>query len=163
MPTFLAENDQIVFLERMPGGLRIFLTVFGFVPFLAPYDLLIRPDWTGLSLLLIFAIVISLGAIAVGLLLIFSGLFGLNQVLHFDGCNRTIDYAYETPLIPIRRFRYQFEDVMDMTVNAHDWSEGPSTYGVQVVLSDGRKTEVGSFAKEIEADEALEKVRQLIG
>ena len=163
MPSFLAENDQIVFSERMPVGLRILLIVVGFVPFLAPYDLLIRPGWTGFSLPLLFAIVISLGAVAFGLLFIFSGLFGLNQVLHFDGSTRTIYYAYETPLIPIRRFRYQFGDVKEMKVNAHDWSEGPSTYGVQVVLSDGRKTEVGSFVKEIEAHEALEKVRHLIG
>ncbi len=163
MPSFLAENDQIVFSERMPAGLRILLIVFGFVPFLAPYDLLIRPDWTGFSLALVFAIVISLGAVAVGLLFIFSGFFGLNQVLHFDGSTRTIFYAYETPLIPIRRFRYQFGDVTEMKVNTHDWSEGPSSYGVQVILNDGRKTEVGSFAKEIEADDALEKVRQLIG
>jgi uncharacterized protein YjeT (DUF2065 family) len=152
MPSFLAENDQIVFSERMPVGLRILLVVFGFVPFLAPYDLLFRPGWTG-----------SLGAVAVGLLFIFSGLFGLNQMLHFNGSTRTIYYAYETPLIPIRRFRYHFGDVTEMKVNAHDWSDGPTTYGVQVILNDGRKTEVGSFAKEIEADEALDKVRQLVG
>jgi hypothetical protein len=163
MPSFLAENDQIVFSERMPVGLRILLVVFGFVPFLAPYDLLFRPGWTGFSLPLVFAIVISLGAVAVGLLFIFSGLFGLNQMLHFNGSTRTIYYAYETPLIPIRRFRYHFGDVTEMKVNAHDWSDGPTTYGVQVILNDGRKTEVGSFAKEIEADEALDKVRQLVG
>lgn len=162
MPSFLANSDQIVFSERMPAGLRILLILFGFVPFLAPYDLLIRPGWTGFSLPLVFAIIVSLGAVAVGLLLIFSGLFGLNQVLHFDVSTRTILYAYETPLIPIRRFRYQFGDVVEMNVNAHDWSEAPSTYGVQVIFRDGRKTEVGSFAKELEATEALQKVRQLI-
>jgi hypothetical protein len=163
MSPFLAEKDQIVFSERMAVGLRILLIVAGFVPFLAPYDLLIRPGWTGFSLSFAFAIIVSLGAVAVGLLLIFSGLFGLNQALHFDGSTRTILYAYETPLIPIRRFRYQFGDVLDMKVNTHDWSDAPSTYGVQVIFSDNRKTEVGSFAKELQATEALQKVRQLVG
>jgi hypothetical protein len=162
MPTFTADTDQIVFTERMPAGFRIILILVGFVPFLAPYDLLIRPDWAGFSLPLVFAIFVSLGAVAVGLLFIFSGLFGLNQELHFNGRTRTVEYAYETPLIPIRRFRYQFGDIMETRVNTHDWSESPSTYGVQVVFRDDRKTEVGSFAKEIEAEEALEKVRQLI-
>ncbi len=50
-----------------------------------------------------------------------------------------------------------------MKVITHDWSDAPSTYGVQVIFSDNRKTEVGSFANEIEAAEALEKVNQLIG
>jgi hypothetical protein len=163
MPPFLAKNDQIVFSEGMPVGLRILLIAAGFVPFLAPYDLLIRPGWTRFSLPLVFAIVISLGAVAVGLLLIFSALFGLNQVLHFDGSTRTILYTYETPLIPIRRFRYQFGDMAEMKVNVHEWSDAPSTYGVQMIYRDGRKTEVGSFAKELEATAALQKVRQLIG
>ncbi len=162
MPTFLADPDQIVFTERMPAGVRIFLVLVGFVPFLAPYDLLIRPDWVGFSLPLVFAIFVSLGAVAVGLFFIFSGLFGLNQELHFFGRTRTVEYAYSTPLIPIRRFRYQFGDIVETRVITHDWSESPSTYGVQVVFRDDRKTEVGSFAKEIDAEEALEKVRQLI-
>lgn len=162
MPIFTADTDQIVFTERMPAGFRIILILVGFVPFLAPYDLLIRPDWEGFSLPLVFAIFVSLGAVAVGLLFIFSGLFGLNQELHFNGTTRTVEYAYETPLIPIRRFRYQFGDIMETRVNTHDWSESPSTYGVQVVFRDNRKTEVGSFAKEIDAEEALDKVRQLI-
>ncbi len=162
-PSFFVENDQITFSERMPTGVRILLIVFGLIPFLAPYDLLIRPGWTSFNLMLVFAIIISLGAVAVGFLFIFSGLFGLNQALHFDGSTRTIDYAYETPLIPIRRFRYQFDDVSEMKVITHDWSDAPSTYGVQVIFNDNRKTEVGSFANEIEAAEALEKVNQLIG
>lgn len=162
MPIFTADTDQIVFTERMPAGFRIILILVGFVPFLALYDLLIRPDWEGFSLPLVFAIFVSLGAVAVGLLFIFSGLFGLNQELHFNGTTRTVEYAYETPLIPIRRFRYQFGDIMETRVNTHDWSESPSTYGVQVVFRDNRKTEVGSFAKEIDAEEALDKVRQLI-
>jgi hypothetical protein len=162
-PSYFAENDQITFSERMPTGVRILLIVFGFVPFLAPYDLLVRPGWGGFSIFLVVAVIISLGAVVVGFILIFSGLFGLNQELHFDGSTRTIYYAYKTPLIPIRRFRYQFDDVSDMKVITHDWSEAPSTYGVQVIFRDNRKTEVGSFAKEIEAAEALESVRQLIG
>ena len=161
-PTFLADPDQIVFTERMPAGVRIFLVLVGFVPFLAPYDLLIRPDWVGFSLPLVFAIFVSLGAVAVGFLFIFSGLFGLNQELQFNRRTRTVEYAYETPLIPVRRFRYQFGDIKEMRVNTHDWSDSPSTYGVQVVFRDDRKTEVGSFAKEIDAEDALQKVRQLI-
>ena len=163
MPSFLADTDEIVFSERMPLGLRVMLIMVGFVPFLAPYELLIRPDWTGFSISFLFALIISLGAVAVGLLFIFSGFFGLNQTLHFDGNTRTIFYVYDAPLIPIRRFRYPFNDVMEMKVNKHEWSDGPSTYGVQVVFRDGVRTEVGSFAKELEASDALQKVNQLIG
>ncbi len=65
-PSYFVENDQITFSERMPTGVRIpdldITNRIRFIPFLAPYDLLIRPGWTSFNLMLLFAIIISLGA-----------------------------------------------------------------------------------------------------
>ena len=163
MPKVRETEDQITFIEKIPNGIRVFLILVGLIPmYLAPYELLIRPGWHGLSLFLIFSTLISIGAILVGGLFVAVGLLGLNQTLTFEGNSGTIHYSYESALVPLRRKTYKFRDIANASIHVHDWSDGPSTYSLQILLTNAQKIETGSFEKRNEAEQALTKIEKLI-
>jgi hypothetical protein len=154
---------RITFFEKVPNGARIFITLVGLIPiFLAPYELLIRPRWNGFGIVLAFSILISIGAILIGGLFVAIGLLGLNQTLAFDSASRSIYYSYESALIPLRRKTYKFSDITKISVSVHDWSDSPTTYSLQVLLTNGQKIGIGNFENRNEAEQSLAKVESLI-
>jgi len=163
MPQVRNSDDQIEFTERVSSGWRIFFFLVGLFPFLAPYELLVRPNWQEVSFFMIIPIIISLGAIAVGGAFMLAGMLGLNQSLRFEAASRTVVYVYETALTSVREKRYKFGEVAHIEINVHDWESRPSTYGLQVTFTDGRKVEVGSFAKKDDAEQYLGRIEKLIG
>ena len=149
MPKVQEKDGEIIFLEKVPNGLRVFLSIIGLLPmFLVPYELLIRPHWNGFSLYLIILIIVSIGAFLLGSLFIVAGLFGLNQTLIFSAKSKSIIYSYESALMPFRRKTYNFRDIVKVEVKTHDWTDSPSTYGLQFIFTNGQNIEIGSFEKE---------------
>ncbi len=84
MPTVTQTENKIVITETMSTGIRVFLFIMGLLPWMAPYELLIKPGWTGLSLMTLVFVGISLGAIAVSFGFIGAAIFGMNQTATFD-------------------------------------------------------------------------------
>ena len=163
MPDVYETDGEITFVEKVPLGLRIFLTIVGLFPiFLAPYELLIRPQWNGFSMYLIIPILVSIGGILLGGLFLAAGLFGLNQTLVFVKETRLIHYSYESAIVPLRRKTYPFRDIAKILVNTHDWTDSPSTYSLQFIFRDERKIETGSFEKRIDAEVYMNKVENLL-
>ena len=163
MPKVQESIDEIAFIEKVPNGVRIFLAIVGLIPmFLAPYELFIRSGWNGFSIYLIISILISIGAFLVGGLFVAAGLFGLNQTFIFSAKSKTIHYSYESALMPLRKKTYKFSDIAKISINTHNWTDGPSTYSLQFIFKDGQKIETGSFEKRNEAEQSLNKVENLI-
>jgi hypothetical protein len=162
MPEVNESETQLVFVERMAPGLRVFVFLVGFVPLLAPYELLIKPNWQGFSLFMILPIFISLGATSVGLAFMAAGLLGLNHALHFDAASKTVFYIFETAITPLRRRQYDFAEVATVEINVHTWDSSADTYGVRVTFADGRKVEVGSFTDQDKADKYLRRIQEML-
>jgi len=139
----------------------MFIFLLGLLPWLAPYELLIKPGWTGFSLYLLFLFIISLGAIALGLFFFAAALFGLNQTLIFDRKSRSITHAYEATLIPLRVKKYSFNQLTSIESVRHDWSDSPTTYGLKFTFADGHSAEPLSFNTKKEADDLMEKIENL--
>lgn len=156
-------EDEIIFEEKMPNGIRIFLSIVGLIPiFIAPYELLIKPSWHGFSIALLLAVLMLGIAILIGGLFLVAGIFGLNQTLKFSTQSKSVYYSYKSSLFPIRSKIYQFIDIKIFEIITHDWTDGPSTYGLQFIFNDSKKIEIGSFAKKSEAEECLNKLEKLI-
>lgn len=163
MPKVQEKDSEIIFLEKVPNGLRVFLSIIGlFAMIFAPYELLVRPNWSGFSLYLIIPIIVSVGAFLLGSLFIVAGLFGLNQTLRISAKSESIIYSYDSALMPFRRKTYNFKDVTNIEVKIHDWTDGPSTYGLKFLFANGQKIEIGSFERRNEAEQYLSKVENLI-
>ncbi len=155
--------DRIEFSERMSTGLRVFLFIVGLLPWLAPYELLIRPDWTGFSIFTLFFLVISLGAVAVSLAFIGGAIFGMNQTLIIDRAQRTIIHAYESAAFPLKVRTYAFGQLQSIELVEHDWDSGPSTYGLKFTFAGGHHTEPGSLSSREEARQWKERIEGWLG
>ena len=147
----------------MSTGLRVFIFLVGLFPWLAPYELLIKPGWTEFNSVTLFSLIISLGAIAVSLAFIGGAFFGLNQALTIDINSRTITHAYESVAFPLRVKKYSFEQLKSIEIVTHNWDNGPSTHGLKFTFSDGHKAEPGSIDSWEDARKLKEKIEQFSG
>lgn len=155
-------NGQLLFTERMHPGMRVFIFLAGFVPFLAPYELLFRPRWHGIGIAFVIALIISLGASAVGLAFILGGVFGLNQILCFDTFSMSVLYTFETSVTPVRRKHYDFSDLAQIEIKVMDWETKPQTYALRFLFADGRKVEMGDFATRDEAQDYVNRMQNFL-
>lgn len=155
MPTVTQTNDKIVITETMSTGIRVFLFLLGLLPCLAAYELLIKPGWTGFTIITLFFLIISLGAIAVSFGFIGAAILGMNQSVTFDLAARTITHRYETAVNALRTKRYSFNDITKSEVREHNWDSGPNTYSLEIYFKDKHKILCGNFPSRAEAEEVL--------
>ena len=126
-------------------GFRVFLFIAGLLPCLAPYELLIKPQWKEFNLVTLFALFISLGAITVSLGFIGGALFGRNQTLRFDANTRTVLYAYESLIMQLREKRYSFRDVSSIEIFTHQWDSRADSFGLEIAFCDKLKVRMGDI------------------
>ncbi len=151
--------DRLELRDRLPWGTRLVLVVLGLIPLMAPYELLLKPRWSGFGPLTFFFGLISLGALAVSAAFILGGLFGLDQTLSIDGRERRVRYAYKAPLLSLRRREYPFSAIKRVEVAVHDWESRPESYGLEVELDDGRKIRLADVPTREEAERWVAAVR----
>jgi hypothetical protein len=162
MASIQESENRIAISEHVPVWVRGFLTIIGLIAIIfPPYDLLIRPGWGGFTPILILPVLISLGAIMVGSAFVIAGLLGLDQVLVVDGISKTVLYAYQSTIMPVRRYMYTFSQVSKISVIDHEWSEGPSTYSIRIFFQDNRKIDTASFPNRQIAEEVVSKIEKL--
>ena len=155
MSSITQTNGKIEITETMSTGVRIILFIMGLLPWFAPYELLIKPGWTGFSIMTLVFAAISLGAIAISLGFIGAAVFGMNQTVTFDLTARTITHRYETAVNALRTKRYSFSDMTKSEVREHDWDSGPRTYSLEIYFKDKHKILCGNFPSREEAEEIL--------
>jgi len=155
MSKIIQSNGKIEITETMSTGIRVFLFLLGLLPWLAPYELLIKPGWSGFNVMTLFFAAISLGAIAISLGFIGAAVFGMNQTAIFDLTARTITHRYETAVNALRTKRYSFNDLTKSAVREHNWDNGSNTDSLEIYFKDGHKILCGDFASHKEAEEVL--------
>ncbi|MBP6178168.1 MAG: hypothetical protein KA473_06355 [Anaerolineales bacterium] len=157
------KENELTFTEKVPNGIRIFLSILGLIGvFFAPYSFLVRPQWNGVGIYLALPILISIGAILLGGSFLAAGLFGLNQILNFSVKTRTIHYSYESMIMPIHKKNFRFSELVKFEITKHDWTDGPSTYSLQFFFASGQKIEIGNFKNKEEAEHHRVKIEKLI-
>jgi hypothetical protein len=155
MPNITQTEDKIEIVETMSTGIRIFLFVIGLLPWLAPYEFFVKRQWHEFSFVMIFFILISVGAIAVSFGFIGAAVFGMNQTITFDLKNQTITHRYETAINALRTKRYTFRDIAKTEVREHDWDSGPRTYSLEIYFKGNQKILCGNFSSRKEAEDIL--------
>lgn len=152
--------NKIEITETMSTGIRVFLFLLGLLPWLAPYELLIKTGWwSEFSLVMLFFLAISLGAIAVSFGFIGAAIFGMNQTATFDLAARTIIHRYETAINALQTKKYSFNDISRSEVREHNWDSGPNTYSLEIYFKDKHKILCGNFSSRAEAESVLHQIR----
>lgn len=141
---------------------RPFLFLLGFTPLYAPYDLLIRPAWpNGISIALLFVIVISAGAVFVSILFWAVALLGLNQYARFDAAAGVFTYDYETGVMKYRESTIPFAKIEDVSLKENSWTDGPPSYGVAVKIAGEPMKSLPALSKE-EAERCVSAINEML-
>lgn len=150
--------------DDVSRGQRVVLFALGFIPLIAPYELLIRPNWqdTAFGLPLVMVLFISLGAVIISMVLFVSALAGASLSLHFDGVARQLCIQSAAPLPGRRTVAIPFDEIVDLRLDEKVWSEGEPTYALTVQTRGGRTYRTRSSSSKTEMEQTLQKIRAII-
>ena len=146
----------------MPLGRRIVFGVLALFPLIAPYELLIRPDWEQWRHpAFIFVAAISLGAVSVSAFLLFAAVAGLAQRMRFDAGSGMLTYWRSAPVVPTVSRTWPFEAVDRVEVVVNTWSEGPDTYSVAIVVG-GRAITTNSTDSRDDVERYVSRIHEVL-
>jgi hypothetical protein len=164
MFTVIESGDVIEIRYRMRTGLRVILLLLALVPLLAPYELIIRPDWHDyLNIFFLFAALVSAGALMVSLLLAWAAVAGLNSRSRFDRVGRTFTHSSGAPLIRWRTTTCPIDHIERLQVEEHAWSDGSPSFSLVTRLADGRAFKSGSSWSRQEIEDLVRRVSLFLG
>ena len=159
------EGDQILEIRStLRAGQRVLYALFSLVPLLAPYELLIRPGWSGYgNPFFLFAAAISVGAVTVSLFLLWAAVAGLDTRLRLDGRRSSFTYVSRAPILRMPTVRGRLADIAELRLEQHDWSDGEPSWTVVAVTRDGRKLHAGSSFDRENVEEIARRVSAMLG
>ncbi|MFQ6538221.1 MULTISPECIES: hypothetical protein [Aphanothece] len=138
--------------------------VLAFFPLLAPYELVIRPNWSSyFNVFFLFAAVISLGAVAVSALLFWAAMASLNSMLRFDKDDGVFTYSAGAPIVPRRTLQFRLREIARLWVEKHDWTDGAPSYALMIQMSDGHKLRSGSSWSRREVEDIVRRLSTFLG
>ena len=163
MDNIKQSSNKIEFTSNLSLAARALIMMIGLSPLLAPYELLIKPSWSGKSnWLMPLFLLISIGAIGLSIFFICSALFGINQSIQINSANRIITYRYKPGILSFRKRQYLFSEIEMVQLKVHKWTDGPPTYNIGLKAIGQREIEFGGFASQEEAEKYLSILKGMI-
>jgi hypothetical protein len=155
--------DTLEFISPLSPIVRTIFLLFGFIPLLAPYELLIKPSWNGkFSIGMIFFLIISIGAISISILFISAALFGRSQSFKFDGANRVVKYRFKSIINPLREQRYDFSQIEVLKIKINEWDSRSDSYDISMKIRGKPEMKFGDFPSRQEAEYYLAALEKMI-
>jgi hypothetical protein len=148
----------------MAVGQRILFLSFALFPLLAPYQLIARPGWHDFTNpFFLFALVISVGAVAVSLMLAWAGIAGLSSQIRFDRERGTVTYQTCAPMVPLRTVQCPIGTIVAVRTVIHDWTDGSPSFSFVAEMEDGTTFKCGSSWSREEIDGIISQVSAFLG
>lgn len=155
--------DPIVFHEPLGPVTRIIIGAFGFVPLIAPYELLIKHGAPLFAPGMVPFWFLSLSAIIVGGVFLFSALFGASRTVTVDAKDRILRVEMKGLFRLNRRWTHAFIGVKSVGVVCEQASDGPPRYAVKAQISgETRPVLVATFPDEAPAKALADRLRSII-
>jgi hypothetical protein len=161
----IIENKEVIEIQSpMPTGRRILFGIIALFPLIAPYELIIKPNWQNvLNVFFLFVLLISIGAIAVSAILVWAAIAGLSSNLKIDRSNRTITYSTGAPVVPWRTVHYPLASLQQLSVEKTDWSDGSPSYTLVAQMVDGKALKSSASWQKEEIEEIKRRVTAFLG
>jgi hypothetical protein len=158
-PEAIESADRIVIRSPMRPGMRLLLAALGLFPLLAPYELLLRIHWQSyLHPFFFLAAVVSGGALLVSAFLFLAAIAGLSSELAFDRRVSLLTYTFAAPVVRRTTRAYPFSAIARLETGERDWSDGPASYHLRIVMNDGKTVESGSSSSREEIESLKSRV-----
>lgn len=165
MPEFtLSESpERLEIVSPMSWGRRALFALLGLFPLIAPWELLIKPDWSGyFNLFFMWSAAISAGALGLSALLFFAALAGLSSRIVLDAASSTFVYSYAAPILSPSQRTYALDEVERVEAITHESSDGPPSYSLRFATSRGTAHETASSWSHDEIEDYLRRVHRFL-
>jgi hypothetical protein len=134
------------------------------LPLLAPYQLLIETGWQiYLNLFFLFALLVSMGAMAVSAFFIFFALAAYSRRMVIDHQNHRVVYGDSHVFRPYRERSYPFEELASVEIDIHDWSDGPPSFSLTLRPKGNHEFSIGYFDQRAQAEQYRDAIAAWIG
>jgi hypothetical protein len=164
MLTVIEKPEIFEIQSRMQKAKRVVLALLALFPLIAPWELLIKPDWTEiLHPFFFFMAMISAGAVAVSLMFAWAALAGLDSLMRFDRGKGVFTWSVRAPIVTARKLRRPIGEIANLRTATHDWTEGSPSFTLQVELTDGTVLKSGSSWSRNEIDGILQRLSGFLG
>jgi hypothetical protein len=164
MVKIIESKDSIEIQSQMPTGLRIVFLLLALIPLIAPYELILKPDWQSyLNLPFLFMLTISAGAMTVSAFLVYAAVAGLSSNLKIDRTNRTLSYSTGAPVVAWHTEEYPLDALQELKNEKTEWSEGSPSYTLVALMADGKALKSSSSWQKEEIEEIKQRVTVFIG
>lgn len=158
MATLRITDGRVELESRLTPLGRLLLGALALVPWLAPYELLFKPRWLSpASPMFLFALVISLGAIAVSAMLLMGALLGRSRRIIIERGSDEILEVTDTVLRRRHVRRVPLRKVRSASVMTQS-SDGPDASFLRLELDGGDVLDTPTCAER----PSLEQVAQLV-
>jgi hypothetical protein len=139
------DTERFEITSPMPRGKRLLFGLLALFPLLAPYELMVRVQWTSyLNPFFFIAAFISAGAIALSLFLVFAAVAGLSSRMTMDAADSTFTYSHIAPVVRQHTQVFPLSSLESVQVRTHEWSDGAPSYSLMVKMTDGATFNSGS-------------------
>ena len=120
-------TDRLEFHEDMPPAARVVCFLAAAFPLIAAYRFVMGASWHGIDRFSILAAAFALVLVGTACLFILVGLTALNKRIMFDFTTKTVNCRMGNFIRRVRELRHPFNDLKDIEVRAHAWTEGISS------------------------------------
>lgn len=150
--------------DDVSRGQRVVLFALGLIPLIAPYELLIRPNWqeNSFGILFVIALIIGLGALIISGLFFAGALLGTSTRLRFDQTRRRLIIDRRTPLLGQRSAVIPFDEIAALRLEEMTWSEGEPSYALIVQTRGGQTYRMQSSSSKPLMEQTLQKVQAIV-
>lgn len=163
MNTIKQTPETLEFIYSLSAVARVIFALFGFIPLLAPYELLIKPSWQGgIGFIQVFFLLISLGAVLVSLFMFTAALFGRSQHFQFDVSKRQLVYRFKTAFNPAGQEIYPFAQIASLEIKASEWDSRPDTYDIVAKIAGKPEMKFGDFSARSDAEQYLTALQKML-
>ena len=163
MAEVIEKHRYLVVRSPMRTGMRVFLGLFAFFPLIAPYELLIKPNWdTVVNPFFLFFAAISLGALSVSAFFAWAAIAGISSTMTFDKGTKTFTFTAEAPVRPRHQESYPLDTIRSVEVETHESSDSGPSYSVRVELDGGKSFNTASAWQRPEIDDARDRIANFL-
>ena len=153
----------IVFHEPLAPAVRLVIGAAGFLPFLAPYEFLIKPGAPLFAAGMVPFWLLSLSAMIVGGVFLFSAVFGASRTVTVDARDRMIRVEMKGMFRLNKTWTHAFIGVRNIGVVCEQFSDGPPRYAVKAQISgEARPVLIAEFPDEKPANALADRLRAIV-
>ncbi len=157
------KKNYLKIFSPLSKGIRILIFIGSFIPFMAPYKLIVQPQWNFQNFFFIAGMVFAVMAMGISAYGFYYAIFGPNSWMSFDKENDLFVYAEKSPLIRGRVHEYPIGDIKEIGIHRDEGDENGTTYSLKIIVADAQQWISNSSYNKEEIEQIRNQILRFLG